>query len=260
MIINCSLIPSGSSNETEIGLNSLALLADATHLAEPILRAQLVRYAAPFMLDRELNLESRLAAVGACHNLSLVSPDICHQMVSQDIMTPLGALLPLIEPHNPHPAQIALGVEALSLLWNLCEASDLAWQIFHQRDWIPALLRCLTPETPAKLVLPALQCLLTVCEGHPPAIAALQAQSDFLPALLARPTDSGPARHVQMLAVGVALNVHPSGRDRAGPEVLNVLADGLSLDPRQMVRQNYPFMMNPTNIMETDRDESLIIS
>ncbi|TRY63110.1 hypothetical protein TCAL_03911 [Tigriopus californicus] len=244
-------LKSGSANETEIGLNSLAMLVDAA-LAGPILEAQLVRYAAPFMLDRDLQLESRLAAVGACHNLSLVSPDICQHMVAQDdIMTPLGALLPLIDPHSAHPVEIALGVEAFSLLWNLCEASDTAWEIFHRRDLSPALFRCLTPSTPLKLALPALQCFLTVSEGQPTAtMTVLPTPPEFLSSLFGRPVDSGPARHWQMLAVGVALNVNPAGQDRAGAQVLSVLADGLAWDARQMVHDytsQCPLRPNPTS-------------
>ena len=52
--------------------------------AEDVIRHKLVRVAAPCMVDvASLSHEARLAAVGALKNLSIVSPDICDEMVKQ---------------------------------------------------------------------------------------------------------------------------------------------------------------------------------
>ena len=66
----------------ESGLNNLAVLVEQA--SEAVIRNKLVRIAAPCMVDTAaLTPEARLAAVGALKNLSIVSPDVCDEMVQQ---------------------------------------------------------------------------------------------------------------------------------------------------------------------------------
>ena len=47
----------------------------------------MIRIVAPLMMDKNLSVQS--SAVGALRNISLADPEICEQMVIQDVMTPL---------------------------------------------------------------------------------------------------------------------------------------------------------------------------
>ena len=72
----------GVNDVKESGLNNLAVLVEQA--SEAVIRNKLVRIAAPCMVDTAaLTPEARLAAVGALKNLSIVSPDVCDEMVQQ---------------------------------------------------------------------------------------------------------------------------------------------------------------------------------
>ena len=72
-----------SSEDRECGLNTLALLDEAT-AASAIRNFRLVRVAGPLMVDS--NLSVKHSAVGSLKNLSLVSAEVCEEMVEQVIL------------------------------------------------------------------------------------------------------------------------------------------------------------------------------
>ena len=75
-----SLPSTASSEDRECGLNTLALLDEAT-AASAIRNFRLVRVAGPLMVDS--NLSVKHSAVGSLKNLSLVSAEVCEEMVEQ---------------------------------------------------------------------------------------------------------------------------------------------------------------------------------
>ena len=70
-----------SSETRECGLQSLALMVDRQSSGE-VVGSKLVRVAAPLMAEMA-HPNVRHAAVGALRNLSLVSPEVCDEMVKQ---------------------------------------------------------------------------------------------------------------------------------------------------------------------------------
>ncbi len=71
-----------SSEERECGLTTLAQLDE--HTAVSAIRSfRLVRIAGPLMVDN--NLSVKHSSVGALKNLSLVSAEVCEEMVEQVI-------------------------------------------------------------------------------------------------------------------------------------------------------------------------------
>ena len=73
------LVCKGSSIEKECGCSSLAMVAE--NKVDAILERKLPRIAAPLILDKDDSVSH--SAIGALVNISLMSPDICEQLVSQ---------------------------------------------------------------------------------------------------------------------------------------------------------------------------------
>ena len=73
------LVFKGSSIEKECGCSSLAMVAETK--VDVILERKLPRFAAPLILDKDDSVSH--SAIGALVNISLMSPDICEQLVSQ---------------------------------------------------------------------------------------------------------------------------------------------------------------------------------
>jgi hypothetical protein len=149
-------------------------------LVASIRRHRLVRVVAPLILvkredvagDKSGHAVTKVvvatAALGALKNLSLVSSDICDDLVkevgclhfaaetvwitlrlTQDIMTPLCALLSTFAStsFSEDSKRKAMLAEAVGLLWNLCEANETALDIFNKDSTImPALLQHLNLE------------------------------------------------------------------------------------------------------------------
>ena len=69
-----------SSEERECGLTTLAQLDESTAVSA-IRSFRLVRIAGPLMVDN--NLSVKHSSVGALKNLSLVSAEVCEEMVEQ---------------------------------------------------------------------------------------------------------------------------------------------------------------------------------
>lgn len=111
---------------------------------------------APLIVDPQSSMGVRHGAVGVLKNMSLISADACDEMVKQDVMTPLCALFTqhYSDPENdlkedpkksPSSARKEAAendiefesedtksevfVQAVNLLWNLCEASEIALSI-----------------------------------------------------------------------------------------------------------------------------------
>ena len=103
------------------------------------------------------------SAAGALRNLSLVSADACDEMVKQDVMTPLCALLLTNYASEWTPAKkecattklkmkggidtkAEIFVEAVNLLWNLCEANASALATFNKENLCDLLLTQLNAD------------------------------------------------------------------------------------------------------------------
>ena len=97
------------------------------------------------------------SAAGALRNLSLVSADACDEMIKQDVMTPLCALLAnrFASGWTPAKKEFAtkklrmkggidsmaeIFIEAVNLLWNLCEANANALATFNRENLCDLLL------------------------------------------------------------------------------------------------------------------------
>ena len=69
----------GSSIDKECGCSTLAMVAESQ--VEIILERKLARMAGPLMVDKDLSVSH--AAVGALVNISMISHDVCDELVNQ---------------------------------------------------------------------------------------------------------------------------------------------------------------------------------
>ncbi|KAL7833679.1 hypothetical protein AOLI_G00286390 [Acnodon oligacanthus] len=140
------------------------------------LQRDAVRRLGPLLLDSSLAV--RETATGALRNLSACGgPNVCEDMVRQDVLTPLTALLKEcslgfqvnsspVKKEEKHTVEDVAN-EAVNLLWNLCESSSAAVSVFNRAGLLDALLPCLErhPHN-IQLALSAAHCLHTVTEEN----------------------------------------------------------------------------------------------
>uniref|UniRef100_A0A674B889 HEAT repeat containing 3 n=1 Tax=Salmo trutta TaxID=8032 RepID=A0A674B889_SALTR len=116
------------------------------------LQRDAVRRLGPLMLDRSLAV--RETATGALRNLSACGGhEVCDDMVKQDVMTPLTALLREVRPSLVNHS--------------LNESSSQALSVFNKAGILVVILQCLERHTHnIKLALSAAHCLHTVTEDN----------------------------------------------------------------------------------------------
>lgn len=146
-------LQSVSVEEKMCGLQTLSTLCQNNTNIPMIMESDIVRIAAPLLVDR--NLSIRHATAGALRNLSVCGLEICDTLVDQDVLTPLLTLLNQYAsnldwvPHFDATMNDQLDVksdtflQAVNLVWNLCESSATALEFFNQSQLLQSFIRCL---------------------------------------------------------------------------------------------------------------------
>lgn len=146
-------LQSPSSDEKMCGLQALSMLCQKEHNIQAIVESELVRMAAPLLVDEDENI--RHAAASSLRNLSAVSVEICENLVEQDVLTPLLTLLnqyvigwmPTKENRaNQLDQKSDSFLQAVNIVWNLCESTDIALEVFNQSQLLQSFVRCLNYE------------------------------------------------------------------------------------------------------------------
>ncbi|KAI4890794.1 hypothetical protein NFI96_010582, partial [Prochilodus magdalenae] len=160
----------------EYACASISRVVQQSQTIPSFLQRDAVRRLGPLLLDSSLAV--RETATGALRNLSACGgPDVCEDMVRQDVLTPLTALLkeccsgfqmnssPVKKEEKRTVEDVAN--EAVNLLWNLCENSSTAMSVFNRAGLLDALLPCLERHPHSiQLALSAAHCLHTVTDDN----------------------------------------------------------------------------------------------
>lgn len=115
----------------------------------------IIRIAIPLLIDPNKNI--RNAVAGALRSISVCGVDICECLVEQDILTPLLKLIieystnvdwvPAIDKSVAHADQLDVAgdtfLQAVNLMWNLCESTSVALQHFNQTNILETFVRFL---------------------------------------------------------------------------------------------------------------------
>ncbi|XP_013101646.1 HEAT repeat-containing protein 3 [Stomoxys calcitrans] len=198
------------------GLQSFAVLTASKDKVAAICQSDTVRIAAPLLCEKDLSV--RNAAAGALRNLSVNGTEVCDFLVEQDVLTPLLALLaeyahdnewrPTFDENmcNQMDLRSDIFLQAINLLWNLCESSSIAVDTFNQTNLMGSFIRCLDFNVfGLDIAVSVAQCLLVVTENNPKSWVVLNVHVPNFLCLLSLKGDYGHA-YLGTLAAGILSN------------------------------------------------------
>lgn len=148
-------LQSSSTEEKMCGLQAMAFLSLNQKKAAAMCEGDIIRISVPLLVDPNKNI--RNAVAGALRNISICGVDICEILVEQDILTPLLTLIneytnavdwvPAIDRSIAHVDQLDIAgdtfLQAVNLVWNLCESTSVALQHFNQANILENFVRFL---------------------------------------------------------------------------------------------------------------------
>ena len=146
-------LQSASTDEKMCGLQALSTFCQQEQNIQQILNSEIIRISSPLLVDNDVNVKQ--ATAGALRNLSAISVEICEKLVDQDVFTPLLLLLnqynqewaPTIERRAAVLDQKSdTFLQAVNIVWNLCESTSVALEFFNQSQLIQSFIRCLNHD------------------------------------------------------------------------------------------------------------------
>ncbi|XP_037817411.1 HEAT repeat-containing protein 3 [Lucilia sericata] len=208
------------------GLQSMAVLTASKDKVQSICQSDLVRIAAPLLCEKDASV--RNAAAGALRNLSVNGIEVCDFLVDQDVLTPLLALLqeyaldnewkPTFDAAMCDQMDLRSDVflQAINLLWNLCESTSVAVETFNQTQLMEAFIRCLDYNVYGlDISISVAQCLLVVSENNPKSWLVLNQHVPNFLCLLSVTGDYGHA-YLRTLSAGILSNAPALAASYAG--------------------------------------------
>lgn len=230
------MLQGGNAEERECAACIMAMTAKDPATCESLLKASIVRTAAPLLLDK--NYAVRHSVAGALRNISAINHDACDALIDFDIMTPLVGLLKEynspwqpVESERRIDSKTEVFYEAIHLLWNLCESNETSVLIFNQERLWTALLPCLNVDKYGTKIATAVgHCLHTVSEDN---AELAESMSDFKVSSGIFQTLSQDPDMVlfQVLSAGILINITEVQKVPLVPAllpVISVLSNALS--------------------------------
>lgn len=220
--------------DKECGANAVSLLVDKKELIAELLSYDVVKIAAPLLVDPSIVVRHSVA--GALRNMTVCGGHpTCQIMIEQDILTPLVVLLkqynhdwtPKDSDDDTIDSFTQTFIEAVNILWNLCESSITAVNVFNQENLLSVLLRGLNLKTYGfEEVTAVAHCLHTVTEDNSEVLDAFKQNPSLMEpvlALLEANGDTGRSLLTKTLAAGICYNLHSACSINFN-EVLNLLS------------------------------------
>ncbi|XP_051983011.1 HEAT repeat-containing protein 3-like isoform X1 [Xyrauchen texanus] len=243
-------LQSPSADLREYACANISRVVQQSQTIPGFLQRDAVRKIGPILLDH--SLAARETAAGALRNLSACGGhEVCEDMVRQDVLTPLSALLRECCAGfdvNSSPAPMGqrctvedVANEAVNLLWNLCESSSTAVSVFNKAGLLDALLCCLERHSQnMELALSAAHCLHTVTEENSDLVHSVNgAVLGVLDNILSSTQTSMEYTLLRTLAAGCLWNVKNSLSSGQQSHMLTVLvatlSHSLSLDAGELI-------------------------
>lgn len=185
-----------SVEEKMCALQALSFICQNQQRTQEIQDSDIVKIIASWLVDP--NHSIRNATSGALRNLSLCGVEVCENLVEQDVLTPLLALFteyankpdwtPTFDKslNNQIDETSDTFLQAINLLWNLCESTSLALDNFNQTPRIvESFLRCLNFNVFGfDIAVAVAQCLLVISEDNSTAWRLLSNYGQELVSLL----------------------------------------------------------------------------
>ncbi|KAL9706336.1 hypothetical protein quinque_009854 [Culex quinquefasciatus] len=234
-------LQSASAEDKICGLQTLATICQNDVNIAAVIESEIVRIAAALLVDADNSI--RHATAGAFRNLSVLSVEICEYMVDQDVLTPLLALLnkyagsewkPTFDQNlqNQMDEKSDTFLQAVSLLWNLCESTSVALDSFNQSQLLESFVKCLDWNVYGKDIAVAVaQCLLVISEDNAASWRILVNFGTELHSLLLLPDEDHPTVLLRTVAAGIIANVPALAATYSG-QLLQTLAKTLEVNHR----------------------------
>ncbi|KAJ6665974.1 hypothetical protein lerEdw1_000878 [Lerista edwardsae] len=244
-----------STDVRELACASLSKLLQQKQAIPALMQRDVVRCLGPMLLDQKLVV--REMAAGALRNLSACGGfEVCDDMVTKDIMTPLVALLKEcrtgLEESNGSLEEMKvtnknciedIANEAVNLLWNVCECNSTAVSIFNKEGCLAVVLQYLKRfHTNVDLAIAVASCLQAVTEDNPDLLSSFDASAHQALETVMLSSDK-TMHHVLLrtLVAGVVWNTKstlPSG-SQAGTvnAILKIFSECLAIDAGETVLQ-----------------------
>ncbi len=126
-------------------------------------------------------------------------------------------------------------VECVELLWNLCEANDLALKVMQEYNLIALLMKHANVEAYGpRVVVAVLQCIYSVSED----LKDLKEFEHYLTSIKMRPATTTADLHMQILANGIVFNLNSDGKTASEaliPDLVASIDKVLGQDQRKLV-------------------------
>ncbi|XP_048371779.1 HEAT repeat-containing protein 3 [Sphaerodactylus townsendi] len=242
-----------SADVREFACASISKLLQQKQTIPAFVQRDVVRCLGPMLLDQSLAV--RETATGALRNLSACGGfDVCDDMVTKDVMTPLVALLKQCQSGLEESNGSVKGTkdtnknytedianEAVNLLWNVCESNSTAVSIFNREGCLPVVLQYLKRfQTNVDLAVAVASCLQAVTEDNPDLLSAFDSSAHQL-LEMAMVSSGKTVEHILLrtLVAGIIWNIKstvPSG-SQAGTvnAILKTLSECLEPDAGEAV-------------------------
>ncbi|KAM9062815.1 HEAT repeat-containing protein 3 isoform X1 [Sarcophilus harrisii] len=238
----------------ECACAGLARLAQQQPAISALTRRDAVRQLGPLLLDASLAV--RETAAGALRNLSACGGfEVCDDMVTKDIMTPLVALLKECSVGLDSP-EVSLknkelnknyvediANEAVNVLWNICECSSRAVSIFNKEGCLEIVLKYLSRfSTNVDLAISVAFCLQAVTEDNPELLKSFTAPAlQVLESAMLSPITSMKHTLLKTLVAGTVWNLKDILPSKSQADTINALlkifSDVLEIDVGEVVIQ-----------------------
>ncbi|XP_064130218.1 HEAT repeat-containing protein 3 isoform X2 [Loxodonta africana] len=244
-----------SAEVRECACAGLARLVQQRRLCPGLARRDAVRMLGPLLLDPSLAV--RETAAGALRNLSACGGfEVCDDMVTKDVMTPLVALLKEcsaglnsneMSPHEKKDENRNsvenIANEAVNVLWNICECDSRAVSVFNKEGCLEIVLKYLSRfSTNVDLAISVAYCLQTVTEDNPELLKSFSAAGlRVLESAMLSPVSSMEYLLLKTLVAGTVWNLKDLIPSKSQAEiisaVLKILAEVLEMDAGETVVQ-----------------------
>lgn len=239
----CDMLQGSKLEERECAANVMASIARDPASCESLLKASVIRTAAPLLLDK--NTAVRHCIAGALRNISAISHEACHALIDFDVMTPLvGLLKQYNSPWKPAESQEKIDsktevfYEGVHLLWNLCESSETSVSVFNRERLWTVLLPCMDVGIYGTKIATAVgHCLHAVSEDNAELAECL---NDFEASIFKISSEDPGVILLQVLSAGILINIREVQEVPLVPAVLPlipVLAKALSLPVLDQIKK-----------------------
>nr|CAG32369.1 hypothetical protein RCJMB04_23o18 [Gallus gallus] len=242
-----------SAEVREYACASISRLLQQQHVIPAFLQRDVVRCLGPMLLDHSLAV--RETAAGALRNLSACGGfEVCDDMVTQDIMTPLVALLKEcsngLDANQLSPKKRRevnknyvedIANEAINLLWNVCECNSTAVSIFNKEGCLEAVLHYIKKfSTNVDLAISVANCLQAVTEDNPDLLSSFSASThQVLETVMMCPESTMKHILLRTLIAGTIWNIKetipPGSLGNMVNAILKIFSESLAIDAGETI-------------------------